>query len=417
MRNRLLWLGTAGLALMLWGTPFARAEQPAAGSSSDVGSELSSLKETITILQNRVSTLESKEETRKLVEEILADKKLSPDLPSWLDNLKFSGDLRLREEYFARTNQVGNNGDDDRQRFRLRFGFTKQWPKEDLEVGFRLASGNNNDPTSTNQTMEDNFQKQSIWIDRAYAKWSPKAVKGLSLTGGKMAQPWVSTDMVWDEDVNPEGAWLQYDIPGLGDFQPFVGGGLFSLTYNAGDTPESTMTAYAVGWNWNVVKDVKWTCAFNWYTYSQSDIAALTAPWTVRGNTVTDSYELFDIVNKVGFVAFNLPMEACFDFVHNPSGDPQGRNLAYSVGLKVGKNKKKGDWSLGYTYKHIEANAVVGNFSDADFGGANRQGHVWKASYNLTDACSAGLAFFLTEPLSRPDEDRMTIQADLLWKF
>jgi hypothetical protein len=416
-------MGLVVVSVVLAGLSGARAEQPAAEPAAveppdDMGVEIASLKDTITVLQNRVATLESKQETRKLVEEVLADKKMTMDLPSWLENLKFSGDLRLREEYFRRTNHVGNNGNDDRQRFRLRFGFTKQWPAEDLLVGFRLASGADANPMTTNQTMENNFQKHPLWIDQAYAKWTPRALKGLTLTGGKMPQPWVATDMLWDTDVNPEGGWLQYNVPGLGDLEPFVGAGAFSLTYDAGDIPEAALAAYEVGWNWKLMKDLKWTCAANWFVYSNSRIAAATAPWTVRGNTETDSFEIFNLVNKVGFVAFNLPMEACIDYACNPSGDPQGRNGAYSAGIKIGKSEKKADWSFGYTYKYIQANAVVGNFSDEDFGGTNRKGHVWGASYNLSDHCIAGLTLFLTDPIDAPnDEHRMTVMADLMWKF
>ncbi len=117
---------------------------------------------------------------------------------------------------------------DKRARFRLRFGFEKSWPDDDMMVGFRLASGANSDPTTTNQTFAG-FQKYPIWIDQAYARWTPKAVPGLSVTAGKMPNPWETTDLVWDPDINPDGVWVRYNVPGLGPVTPFVGVGVFQL--------------------------------------------------------------------------------------------------------------------------------------------------------------------------------------------
>jgi hypothetical protein len=65
-------------------------------------------------------------------------------------------------------------------------------------------------------------------------------------------------------------------------------------------------------------------------------------------------------------------------------------------------------------------------FVDADFGFANRRGHVLRGEYNILDNLTFGLNVFLTEPIfsptttsgSSPFEDKTTVvQADLNWKF
>ena len=100
--------------------------------------------------------------------------------------------------------------------------------------------------------------------------------------------------------------------------------------------------------------------------------------------------------------------------------------------MKVGKNKKQGDWSAGYQWKYIELNCWSGMLNDRDFakdgliGGANAtpgtttnvKGHVFRAAYNLTDFLIAGGNFFLVQPiLGDRDEDNFIFQFDLLWKF
>jgi hypothetical protein len=424
------------VAVMLVAVTAALAQAPPA-EPEDVKTTVDALKQRNRDLERRLTELESKigasaeqqqmqrEEIRKLIDQTIADNKklLSPD---WMENLKFSGDLRLRYEY--RRRETSPLADESRARFRLRFGFEKAWPNEDLSVGFRLASGSSNDPTSTNQTFQM-FQKDPVWIDRAYAKWTPKAVKGLSITAGKIANPWETSDMIWDPDVNPDGVWLQYDVPGLGPITPFVGAGTFQL-YAPENTrrPNSNMMSYAAGMRFQITKDVKWTMAGNFFEYSNLDSALAGGAFAGRGgNTnIRDSrFHMFDLSNKVEFVAFNLPWTAHVDWVQNNDNNlATHRNTGFAAGLKVGQNKKKGDWSARYQWKKLEADAVPDYFAESDFGWntfTNRKGSLWGADYNITDNMTAGVSFFLTEPIKAAganiQEDRFTVQADLVWKF
>lgn len=97
----------------------------------------------------------------------------------WLKNLKFSGDLRLRYEAFDFTSGHPSETDSrNRARFRVRFGFDKKLTDE-FTAGFSLASaeatnGQNVDPTSNNASFDNNFNFKDIFIDRAYAKYTPK---------------------------------------------------------------------------------------------------------------------------------------------------------------------------------------------------------------------------------------------------
>ncbi len=362
-------------------------------------------------------------EPLKIVREVQTDASGRPDLPKWMENLKFYGDLRLRYqgECFSGT----KDKDRHRARYRLRFGITKTWLDKQMEVGFRLASGNDESPTSTNQTMDDNFEKDEIWIDRAYAKYQPNAVKGLTLVGGKMANPWVHTDLVWDSDVNPEGFWAQYKTQVLEGFTPFASVGFF-VTDEIKKGHDTTLVAYQAGFDLQVCKAVKWTSAVAYYDYDHLDKSFRTG----NGNNVVDSrlnagqFHMINLTNIVKFKAWNLPMKVYFDWVHN-LGDGDGmhpfndQSDGYAAGIKVGKNKKKGDWSFGYKYAYIEANSTPGQFNDADFGGANRKGHVFGAKYNLTNFLTAGGKVFHTEDVTGSSENERDtlVQADLEWKF
>ena len=114
----------------------------------------------------------------------------------------FSGDIRLRDEPFiggpADQSQVRN-----RERFRIRLNGTAKY--DDFSGGFTLATGDVNNPISTNQTTNQFYTRKPFELDKAYLEYRPHYFHPLTLTGGKFAYPWVSTELTWDRDLNPEG--------------------------------------------------------------------------------------------------------------------------------------------------------------------------------------------------------------------
>jgi Putative porin len=164
--------------------------------------------------------------------------KLVPDLggPKWklfpaITELELFGDVRLRYEYRGgRTDDTpvapsgpGVAGTHDwqereRERYRLRFGLHGTL-LDDWFFGLRLETNANS--RSTNVTFGDDtasstpggggpFEKNSdtVYVGQAYGGY--KGFPGFTLTGGRMPNPLVTTLMVWDPDINPEGLAEQY---------------------------------------------------------------------------------------------------------------------------------------------------------------------------------------------------------------
>lgn len=436
------------------------------------GQDLKAMEQRLKDQDRRIAQLENaasdsrlkeaqKDEVIKLINEMNADAaKKTAAAPSWLKDLKFSGDLRLRYEGQTWSETDGTGGTEkksrNRPRFRLRFGFEKSFLDKDLTVGFRLASGASNDlgsingakntfsggplgqdPTTTNQTFTDNFSRKPIWIDLAFVKYEPKTIKGLTIVGGKMANPFFCTDMVWDPDVNPEGFWAQYEVQCLGPVKPFVNTGYFMLN-EIQQGFDTTMAGYQAGVKWDINQDVNFTTALAYYDYSHLEADLTNSTLTnakANGNHVVNkllaaqAFRVFNWTTKVTVKAFGVPITPYFDLARNcgdedPSVGFDDQNTAFAVGFQVGENKKKGDWSFGYKYARIEANSVVGAFTESDFGFANTKGHVWRVAYNLADFLTIGANVFFTQPVTTDtaaklfdDERAVTVQADLIWKF
>jgi len=121
-------------------------------------------------------------------------------LESAFGRFRFNGDVRVRGENF---NQNGTQ-DRNRGRIRVRFGFDGKL-NEDFLAGISLATGSLGDPTSTNETFTNNFDRKTIALDRAWITYNPVGHKWLSLTGGKFLYPWQKSAATFDADLNPEG--------------------------------------------------------------------------------------------------------------------------------------------------------------------------------------------------------------------
>ena len=127
---------------------------------------------------------------------------------SWEDRMKIKGDLRYRLELIAK------DGDDARYRNRLRARVALHAQVVDsLDVIIGAGSGSSDDPGSNNQSFTDAFTSKPLWLDLAYFDFHPSLIKGFSVLGGKMKNPFVrpgNSKLVWDPDLNPEGLALNY---------------------------------------------------------------------------------------------------------------------------------------------------------------------------------------------------------------
>jgi hypothetical protein len=126
-------------------------------------------------------------------------------LEATLGRFRWTGDVRTRgESYFQRYSGCTICNDRNRARIRIRFGFEGKL-NEDFIAGVALATGSLGDPTTTNETLTNMFDRKTIALDRGYITYNPVAHRWLSLTGGKFAYTWQRTSVTFDPDINPEG--------------------------------------------------------------------------------------------------------------------------------------------------------------------------------------------------------------------
>lgn len=384
-------------------------------------------------------------------------------MSDWVTALKFNGDVRGRFEGFYGENPLFVKR--DRLRYRVRFGVTATL-MDDFEVGFKLTSGEpgtgngytgtGGDPISGNTTFADNGSKKLIYFDQAYAKWTP--FKGPDFTGsftlGKMENPFVVSDMVFDGDYTPEGlaAQLAYRINGNHSLK--LNGGWFVLDENSGTLQDPYFFGAQIRW------DAAWNSKFS----STAGLTALamqnagtllnsSVPNINRGNArlangepsyahnpiIVDAALTYKL-DSFPFYTGAFPIKVGGEYMNNPAAPSKADNYGYNAGVTFGKSGKRHTWELSYTWKYLGADSQWEELTDSDFGayyqtalshdgfsgggyssGTNVKGHIVKFAYSPTDSLTLSAKWFNTSLInpsptgSKSGMDRL--QVDALWKF
>ena len=248
--------------------------------------------------------------------------------PDWVSRISFDGDIRLRDEsrFYSDTNsneivdfaKLNNNGPydvnpnsstnlppllntrEDREnllRLRARLGM-KALISPEWTAGIRIGTGSDNNPVSTTQTLGGGFGKKDIWLDQGYLTWKPS--KALTLTGGRIANPFMSTDMLYSNDLNFDGVAAIFDHKLSRDWGLFGTVGAFPVEYtndtstsngfDKEDSDNKWLYGAQIGANWaiNPGNRVKGALAYYRFDDIEGQRSSPCEPWAGAPGCDTD---------------------------------------------------------------------------------------------------------------------------------
>jgi hypothetical protein len=367
-------------------------------------------------------------------------------LPDWIGRLNWEGSLRLRAEsdkfpegnptpfdYNVANGTKLNNTTEDRNRLRVRAQLGVKAEVNDwMTAGIRMTTGSSDDPISPNQTQEAASGKYTIGLDRAYM--NAKIKPWLNVIGGRFANPWFSTDLMWDPDLAFDGVVAGF-TPSINDqVSGFVTIGAFPI-----DEIEKSSTSQAkskwmygsqagINWKFNSNSNAKMAVALydfqNVEGISNEANASTSGPYSstipvfrTKGNSTFDinggqlalgseqyglssKFRDLNVTGQVDLAQFD-PVHIILtgDYVRNIGFDkeeiarrtgqaaPSEQVNAYQLKLAVGMpdTYQKGQWNAFAAYKRLEADSVLDSFTDSDFylGGTNAKGWLIGGSYGL----------------------------------
>jgi hypothetical protein len=294
--------------------------------------------------------------------------------------LNVTGDLRLRFQ--------GDYSDDDARarrsgQVRGRIGATYA-VNDRVTIGARLATGDPDDPNSTDVQLsnwDDDFQ---VSLDLAYAQVN---FGDLNIYGGKIPQPFARTDLVWDGDVNPQGLSGVYKHK-LGNGSALRASGLFFVIDENAVAADSTMVGGQVGYDTAQLGDFKFDVSAAYYDYTLGSVAGADAG-DFRNNLrrpdgrYLSDFNLGDLI--VGATWSGLgsrwPVRFVGDYVKN-FGAETSEDTGFGADLGIGRVTQQHDWRVTYGYSVAETDSVLGAFSHDNIGiGTNYKLHALTVDY------------------------------------
>lgn len=322
----------------------------------------------------------------------------------YLQQLSFSGDLRLRNEGFNR-NGPGLT-DRNRSRLRLRLGAKALLPWG-LTINTRLASGTG-EQVSTNQSYDNLGSQKQIWIDQAYARWAPVVSQegdgSVYLQGGRMVNSlWrlYTSDLLWDDDFNPEGyaegaEWL---LP--------AGLSVFANAMQAVADEDSSSArnqwvfSQQAGLEARLPFDSRLRAAAAYHVWTDTQRNTLSQNAVQDGNrrlangTLANRFRVAELTGQLSAWAGRVPIALQGTLIRNvgavgldgTTACPASATCApardgYQAGLIVGAAKEPGTWEAAYMRKYAQTDSTIADVADSDFGdgGLNQEGHIaWLA--------------------------------------
>ncbi len=372
----------------------------------------------------------------------------------------FSGDFRLRAEpTFG--GPADQSQDRFRQRLRLRFNADARL-NDQFKGGFSLASGDLNDPISTNQTLSEYGTRKTIAIDKAWATYNPSWFRPLTLTGGKFAYSWANTELVWDKDLNPEGASeavafstdkralrriavVAFQLPFAKNtrtapadkslYNTMVYGEQLQSSWQLGSRARLSASAAYYDWRYadsiafsllvpNSASPVDGLLAIK-NAGQENSLATVTTTNAITGaKTITSAQfaSKFGIIDTLAQLDITTPKErwplsfvgdfadnalACTNLGRLAAGallsapcDPHARH-GYWLEANLGRALKKGDWQFSYSRIVIEREAVPGTFNYSEiFPSSDVEMHRPEIMYQLFDNVTLQMNGLFGRPLA-----------------
>jgi len=148
------------------------------------------------------------------------------------------------------------------------------------------------------------------------------------------------------------------------------------------------------------------------YGNTMSGLGTTASPYTYTMN-----YDVLEGFAEYGFKVADLPASVYGNYVKNTSATTS-EDSGWLIGATLNKAKEPKSWELGYNYRDVQKDAVIGVLTDSDFvgGGTDGKGHMIYGKYQVSKNIQAGLTYFLAKKGDAEDNYRR-LMADLVFKF
>jgi hypothetical protein len=286
----------------------------------------------------------------------------------WTETVELSGELRYRHE------TIDDDAVSMRHQHRIRArAAVKAQVARNMSVGFGLSTGGfTND--SGNQTLDEGFAFKDVGVDLAYLDWG--ITEELELIAGKVPNPFfrpADHHLIYDGDLRPEGLALKYSAGNL-----FGNAAAFWVEERAGEA-DAMLLGLQGGYRGTLDNGIGFTAGLSYYetTHTRGRVPIFTTD-DGQGNQLDENggylygFSEIELFSELELDLDGEPLTLFLDYVRNT--DAGVFDEGYAIGASYRRLSVPGDWGIAYIYEDVEANAVVGAFTDSDFAGGTSDG-------------------------------------------
>ena len=435
---------------------------------------------------------------QQVVQDATSKGALYSALPEWVQRMRWTGDIRLRGEgdYFDKNNVVGvyldynqinaaggivragpnallnTTEDQNRLRVRARFGFDTDlgagWT-----TGLRLATGSTGEIIATrNQTLGTYGAGYTVTFDQAYLRWTGQSSTGrqvFTAYGGRFENPFLSSDLIWYNDLTFEGVVTNYRVNLSSDsteprhdlfvtlgafpltsFSPFgsnpstkekwlLGGQLGADLFTDNDSRLRFGAAYYEYKHITGIRNQPFSTLYNWTapTFVQKgntmfDISNTTDP-TVNLFALAANYRILDLIalgdiHVLPRYSLTYTLEALrnygfkeADVMANVGYYVKPRTEGYRVDLGFGTSSPPtfGSWRATVGYRYVQRDAVLDAFNDEDFhlGGTDAKGYTLIFDFSFNPRVWLRMKYLSANEIDGPPLGIDVLQLDMNARF
>ena len=336
------------------------------------------------------------------------------------DRIDIRGDFRFRHDVIDR------EGFETRARQRLRLRLWLDGTVSDqARVRVRLLSGTE-DPLANNESLGDGWSNKEIVLDHAYFELKPKALPGLMALGGKFPNPFErlgGSELIWWTHLRMEGLSFAYGR----SFDRFsvkaITGGLW-LEERGNDDDSYLAAGQAILSYKDEDTGPAFTAGVGVFNYINTR-GYLPFYDTTRfaGNSIDDAgrylldYNLVELFASTRTHIADFPLLVFFDYVTNTATD--SNQTGWLAGLQCGQLSGTGSWSMRAYYRELEKDAVLGGYTDSNFGGGgtDNRGVELDGSLRIMHNITLSLKWFDNRMRLNDEQTYRRFLADLKFSF
>ena len=413
-------------------------------------------------------------------------------LPDWVQRMNWTGDVRIRAEAddygrgnapysyldFNAVNAAGGvvnagtkayldtNYDVDRLRIRLRFGFDTDLG-DGWSSGMRIATGNGGEIyVSTNQTFGTYGDAYQIALDQGWVRWTGQSSSGRQIfttAAGRFSNPWLSTNMVWYNDLTFEGLTSNYRVNLSSDNAHrqdiYATVGAFPLQSETPSSRDKWLAGAQIGADLQSEDASRLRFGAAYYDYihingvrnsPDSTFWNFTAPALVqKGNTMYDisnsnnpdtnlfalaaDYRIVDLIAIAEWhaftrYAFSLTGDAVKNIGYSAAEvlartgtyvPPRTAGYEADVGFGSFAYGERNSWRASLGYRYLQRDAVLDAFNDEDFhlGGTDTKGYIVNFDYAVNPHVWARLRYLSATAIDGPPLAIDVLMLDLNTQF